>query len=216
MKSIRKYKKCTLLGFTALQLVTAILSFQVMSQYNLGMGKDLLSFVINSLFYLIIFVMPFFLYLRFYDRVNPVVFLKLDRNTIKGVYKGVIIGSFIFLTILVKNRFLISKDFNFMEDTFLILGRLIVGFFEEIPFRGFYLQKFKEYMGFWKANLLSASLFTVLHIPGRVYLGTGSINSFFIIFVIGLWMGYIFRETKSLWCVVLAHSIYNISLYIIY
>jgi membrane protease YdiL (CAAX protease family) len=41
-----------------------------------------------------------------------------------------------------------------------------VGFFEEIPFRGYILQKLAIRMNFWLANMLTSLLFVGVHLPG--------------------------------------------------
>lgn len=215
MKLVRVQEKSILIGFTILQSITAMLCFEIMNRYNLGLGKNLLSFTINLLFYVLILFVPIFLYLKFYDRTETLTFLRFNKNVVSGFSKGIIIGLFIFLVMLWKNEFHLSKDLNLIDNMFFILGRLLVGFFEEVPFRGFYLQKFREYIGFWRANLLSAGLFAIMHIPGKLYIESGSINSVFIILLIGLWMGFIFKETDSLWCASVVHSLYNLSLYIV-
>jgi uncharacterized protein len=216
MKSIKMHENWILASFTFLQLLGGIIAIQVMGRYNLGVGNDMLSLMINLLFYSVIFIIPILLYLKFYNKTDALEFLKLNRNKVRSIYKAIIIGSFIFVFLFLKNRFHISSKLNFSEDIFLILGTTLVGFFEEIPFRGFYLQKFRQYMGFWRANILSASFFTIMHIPGKYYMGLGNINSILVILLIGLWMGYIFRETESLWSVAIIHSIYNLSLYLVY
>ena len=49
---------------------------------------------------------------------------------------------------------------------------ILVGFFEEIPFRGFILQKLQERFDFWTAVVISSLLFVGAHIPGWIMLGS--------------------------------------------
>jgi membrane protease YdiL (CAAX protease family) len=121
----------------------------------------------------------------------------------------------IFTFFLLRNKFRISSDIDFRKDIFLILGKILVGPLEEIPFRGFYMQKFKETMSFSKANILSSALFAFMHITVYSLSGISLVYSLAYVMVIGLWMGYIFEKTKSLWCVSIVHSIYDISIWLL-
>lgn len=42
---------------------------------------------------------------------------------------------------------------------------------EEVYFRGFLLNKFRQTAGFWRANLVSSASFGLIHVPGWVTLG---------------------------------------------
>ncbi|WP_212903322.1 CPBP family intramembrane glutamic endopeptidase [Clostridium polyendosporum] len=161
-------------------------------------------------FYIFIFIIPVMLYLKILDKVNPFTYLKLNHNILSGIFKGIFIGVLIFIFVLLKNKFQIYRYAYVKQDIFYILGRVIVGPLEEIPFRGFYMQKFSKYMSFWKSNILSSMLFSIMHVLGQV-----NFESLILIFIIGLWMGYIFKETQSLWCVSIIHSIYDLSIWII-
>ena len=92
---------------------------------------------------------------------------------------------------------------------------MLVGVLEEIPMRGFYLQKFESRMGFLKANILSSLLFTSLHVFDLIQDEANLVFSLALLFIVSLWLGYIFKKTKSLWTVIIVHSIYNLAVYIL-
>jgi membrane protease YdiL (CAAX protease family) len=92
---------------------------------------------------------------------------------------------------------------------------LIVGFTEEILFRGFILNKLKQHTSFGKANLIQAVLFILIHVPvwislNKQYFVIGSIWEYLwavgFVFLFCIAMGYIVKKTNSLWPAILIHS----------
>lgn len=210
MVKYNKFPITNLTIFSVLQILVALLIIKLSKCYSIGIGNKFFAFLVNLSFYICIFVVPVILYLKFIDRVNPFTYLKLDHNVRSGVFKGILIGAFVFTFILIKNRFEVYRHVYIKQDIFYILGKIVVGPLEEIPFRGFYMQKFSKYMSFWKSNILSSMLFCIMHVIGQVRVG-----SVILIFMIGLWMGYILKKTQSLWCISIIHSIYDLSIWII-
>src|SRR5262249_23402910 len=89
-----------------------------------------------------------------------------------------------------------------------ILGTsLLIGFIEEIPYRGFILQKFQERYGFWVANLLSSLLFLSMHLPGWISLHVLRAEVVIFVFFFGALMAFVFRYSKSLGSAIVAHSL---------
>lgn len=216
MVSINQTQARNLIIFSCIQLLLAQLIMRIMKSVNIGMDTGFFSFVISSSFYLLVFIIPVILYLKRIDKVNPLSYLKLDANLRKGILIGLVVGVGIFIFLLIKNELKIVGTIHKTKEIYILLGRVLVGPFEEIPFRGFYLQKFKKYMGFWYANLLSSILFALMHVQILMTTDTKFIYSIIFITIVGLWMGYIFKETKSLWSVVIIHSIYDLSIWIIF
>jgi len=215
MENTVKFKDKYLFIFILLQIFTAQLLMQFMKFHSIGFDKDFFAFMMSLCYYLIIFIIPVFLYLKFADRVKPYTYLKLDINLYSGIKNGLLIGIGIFIFLWIKNRLQVLGQIDLREDQFILLGKILVGPLEEIPFRGFYLQKMNEYMGFWKANLLSSILFAFMHISVKGYSNPHSMLTLILIMVIGLWMGYIFKKTQSLWCVAIIHSIFDLSIWVI-
>src|SRR5262249_54049007 len=121
--------------------------------------------LINITFRLLIWALPVLLYLRYVDHVDPIEYLKLKRQWKRGLLIGLTISVLNFLGSMA--RFGVPHS-NLRSVTWnSILGTsLLIGFIEEIPYRGFILQKFQERYGFWVANLLSSLLFLSMHLPG--------------------------------------------------
>ena len=88
-----------------------------------------------------------------------------------------------------------------------VLGTsFLIGFIEEIPYRGFMLQKFTGKMNFRLANLITSFLFVAIHVPGWIALHTLNAGAVISIFVFGAVMAVALRYSKSLWAPILTHS----------
>jgi membrane protease YdiL (CAAX protease family) len=163
-----------------------------------------------------IWIVPVWLILQNTDLIAPCSYLKLRFNQMKGLAWGLVIGFIYIACLLLKDYFLGDRSVNFNIGIHYWLGGLLIGLIEEIPFRGFLLQKIEEHMGFWKANLISSFLFTVHHYPKWIYQGAdGILLNSIIVLIVGLVLGLVFKKSKSLWSVVILHSIYDLANWII-
>jgi uncharacterized protein len=162
--------------------------------------------LVNITFRLLVWVLPVFLYLRHIDHVNPVEYLKLKQNWKQGIIIGIVLSILIFLGSMVRHGLphptLQSLTWNNVLST-----SLLIGFIEEIPFRGFILQKFEERYGFWMANLISSLLFLGIHLPGWISLHLLRADSVISVFIFGVVMAIVFKYGKSLWGPIIAHSL---------
>lgn len=145
--------------------------------------------------------------------MKPFEFLKLEKNIGNGILKGFII-SFIFVIILIIKRALFGWSVLNLNLGILWVSGLLVGVLEEIPFRGFILQKLMNRMNFSVANVLTTMLFVCLHIPIWLCTGANLIDSIKSVFLISLILGYLFKEYKSLWVSIICHSVFNICIWI--
>jgi uncharacterized protein len=146
-------------------------------------------------------------YLRATSR--PLSYLKLWHNAPKGLTVGSLIGLAFVAKDLVRATLLggLAPDFAGLRPlTFLS------AFVEEVVFRGLVLQRAGEYMGFWKANALSAGLFVGVHVPGWIFSGVplpGIVSSAAFVLVLALVLGYLLKRTGSLWACVVCHAMSN-------
>jgi len=102
----------------------------------------------------------------------------------------------------------------------------MVGFVEELAYRGWALNAFSKFMSEKKANLISAIFFLLLHYSHyiRHWITTGTLNmngtnnifalngflsASIMIYVFGLLFGYIFRKNKSITSPMFIHSYYD-------
>ena len=165
------------------------------------------------LLYLLIFIIPVILYLKLRDKVNPLEYLKLKHNALRGIFTGLSISTIFIILLIVKNTLIKDKSIN-LDIGILWISGLLVGMLEEVPFRGFLLQKLMKNLGFWMANLLTTALFTIVHIPVWLSSSTNLIGSAITVSLVSLILGYLFKEHDSLWVPIVCHSIFNLSTWI--
>jgi membrane protease YdiL (CAAX protease family) len=154
---------------------------------------------------LLFWVVPVWLYLRFVDGVEPLDYLKLTHHVRRGFVVALVLTMVNVLGTLV--RFGIPHPSLSRVTWNSILGTsLLVGVIEEIPYRGFILQKLAERMPFWRANVITSALFLAIHLPGWTALHTFRTGAAITIFVFGLIMAGAFKFAGSLWAPIVTHS----------
>ena len=171
------------------------------------------TFIWSVLIYLALIIIPIFIYLKLKNKVNPLVYLKIIGNSKQGIMIGIIVSS-IFIILLITKKTITRSNSIHLDIGLLWVSGLLVGFFEEIPFRGFLLQKLSNYMKFWKANLLTTVIFVLYHIPTWINSNTNILSSAINISMVSLVLGYLFKEYKSLWIPIICHSVFNLSIWI--
>lgn len=171
-------------------------------------------FHINRIF---TWLIPIFLFIIFVLKKNPAKFLKLWPDVNKGFFWGIIISAvhvFLYCSLRYWWNNNLTLNFNVSLLTFLDIS-LFAGLVEEIMFRGLILQTLNDVFSFKTANILSAVLFVLMHIP-YWYFGnqfslslTCIIYDFIFIFVFGLFWGFVVKKTNSLWTSIIHHSVNN-------
>lgn len=190
--------------FIISQLVVAIL---IMLFVKIGNNLKA-DFIHNLIFYLLVFIVPTILFISKVLHKNPILYLNIKTKSMKPILIGVGICAFITVIFSSTNRF----QFKFDNINLLILcGTMLAGVFEEIPFRGLYQTIFKKQYGFIKANILTSIFFMLLHTKLLI---SGNILQLIMLFFIGLWLGYIYEKTESIWAPIMVHSTFNFLIYI--
>ena len=69
-------------------------------------------------------------------------------------------------------------------------------------------------MNFITANLCTTILFIVIHIPTWLFNGVNVVDSVKSLVVVSFVLGYLFKESDSLWVPIICHSIFNLSIWI--
>lgn len=100
------------------------------------------------------------------------------------------------------------------------LGKLlIVGFVEELVYRGFGLNRLSSFLSGRAANLISSLFFAALHLPayfirgyrGIPFSGAAMLTQAISAFILGLIFGLIFQKSKSVWAPAIIHFWYDFS-----
>lgn len=170
--------------------------------------------VISALIKILIWIVPVFLLVWSIEKRNPFTYFGLRYHLMKGMkwtaWTAIIfvLCFFLFNTVVLNNGINLHINFHDWLNTV-----LLVGITEEIVFRGFILRKLTETFKFWLANVMTAILFVSIHFPIWLYRGLfefpAILGSCFTAFILGLLFGYIYKKSKSLWSVIIIHSLYN-------
>jgi membrane protease YdiL (CAAX protease family) len=172
-----------------------------------SLGDTTLAYaLINISLRLLVWVLPVFLYLHFIDHVDPLVFLKLKENWKRGLLFGLGLSLFIFLGSLLRYGAPAPGRPLFTWNSFLS-SSILIGFIEEIPYRGFILQKFEQLLGFWRATLIASVLFLGIHLPGWIVLHLLTTYNVISVFLFGIVMAIELKVGKSLWGPIVTHSL---------
>jgi len=208
-------------------VIHILLFFSIWATYEIGIAPYIENnysqniFVVSRLFIkLLVWIVPVFLYLKFYDKIDPLSYLKLKNNIKQGLI-GALGLSLFFISYSGLRAYLIGNfklDISLSINTW-INGIVFVGLTEEIVFRGFFLKKLWDKLSFKKAMIVSSLLFVCIHYPiwfvkGKLVFPNLISNSIYV-FVIGILEAYVFKKTDSLWACIISHSIHNFIVYII-
>lgn len=133
------------------------------------------------------------------------------ESKVMGLGCGLLIGSYII--ILLHNLILLGLGIDtqgeailrFMEllespGWFFLVGVVFAPFVEEIFFRGFLFQGFRQKYGWVRAMLLSSVIFAVVHLDPASLIPT---------FILGLVLAYLYQRSNSLWPGIILHFLVN-------
>ena len=167
--------------------------------------RTLVYALVNLSIRLLVWVVPVWLYLRYVDGVEPLEYLKLRHHVRRAVVVAVVLTALNVLGSVV--RFGLPHPTMQRVTWNSVLGTsILVGFIEEIPYRGFMLQKFAERVGFWPANLITSVLFLSVHLPGWTALHMLRADTAATVFIFGFLMAIVFNYSDSLWAPIVTHS----------
>jgi membrane protease YdiL (CAAX protease family) len=181
-----------------------------------SLGETTLRYaLVNVSIRLLVWVLPVFLYLRYIDRLDPIDYLKLKENWTRGLTIGIVLSLINFFGSMIRfgapHPITQSLTWNSVIST-----SFLIGFIEEVPYRGFILQKLNERWGFWIATLLSSLLFLSIHLPGWISLHLLKAERVISVFLFGVVMAIIFRYGKSLWGPIIAHGLNDFITFVIF
>jgi uncharacterized protein len=166
----------------------------------------------------IVWVVPVFITLGLM-RLRPFTYLKLTTPVNKrGLLLGAIVAVLWFSGVVLGESIIQHRSIAELLTAKLSewVGILASVFFspiwEEILFRGFFLNRLNESFGFWKSNVISGLLFMLTHWPywvskfgfsGQVI--KDSVN----VFLLGCLFGWLMKKANSLWPAIGAHIANN-------
>jgi len=159
-------------------------------------------------------ILPALLYIRYVEHQPPLVYLKLKTRVGWGVLWGGVL-SVLALGVMVSTKYLLLHQ-PFQTHTLtpdeLLNQVLLIGFTEEIPFRGLVFQKLQELLGFWLGAVLAGLIFVELHLVFWIAGGRSPLDLLsggLTVFLFALISCTLLSLTRSLWGCILLHSTYN-------
>ena len=178
-------------------------------------GRLIFSNVIKFL----LWVIPAGLYVFYRERKNPLINLKITspinwRGLGFGLAASVLYFVIVFMVEKINSGRTLTLLLHVSASAWLVTFAQV--FFspisEEILFRGFVLPQLMDRMPFWKANMIQAILFTAMHWPNWIW-----VNGFQVwivvtsisIFILALFLGWLLRQTNSIWPPIVVHIINN-------
>ncbi|HOE56239.1 MAG TPA: CPBP family intramembrane metalloprotease [Bacillota bacterium] len=216
-KSVRRKRMITLVVYT-LMLLSAWTIYQLGVFAVFYDNIPILGLIIRNSIKYIIWTLPVLILLRHVYFSNPIEYLKLGGDVANGLVWGIAIGLIIVIYHAIRFFFIGDGSLRFDIDIYTWVHKIIlIGFTEEVVFRGFILQKINEELEFIFANGIASILYVLIHIPRwyidgllqsekRPYL----LASAGFVLVFGLVQGYVLKKTKSLWACMVIHSINNL------
>jgi membrane protease YdiL (CAAX protease family) len=90
---------------------------------------------------------------------------------------------------------------------------LLAALVEETFFRGLLLGELSEHLRFWPANFANATLFLLVHLPYWLWnrgLDIAVVRDSTGVFIIALVLGYLTRQTGSIWPATVVHTLNNL------
>jgi membrane protease YdiL (CAAX protease family) len=92
----------------------------------------------------------------------------------------------------------VITDFGLLPS--ILMLAVIVPIYEEVIFRGIMLTSITNHLGFWKANLIQATIFSLVHF---------NLGLFFYYFFFGFFIGLVTRKSQGLRTGIIFHAINN-------
>ncbi|MEH6942991.1 CPBP family intramembrane glutamic endopeptidase [Bacillus sp. JJ722] len=173
--------------------------------------NEVTSAFLNALIKILVWVVPVWLYIKYFLHANPIKYLKMNSNIKKGLFWGIFLSLLLGLYFAFQVYIVNDQSFNFnLSLSSYLNGILLVGITEEIVFRGLILQEINKRLAFWKANIITALLFLIVHYAIWIYEGVFfDLWSHIYVFLVGLIFGIVYKKTGSFWSVVILHSFHN-------
>lgn len=144
------------------------------------------------------------------------------RDFFKNLYLGWGLGAFFAFEGLISNAIkyrgllFIPMGLSLVDLIRMLLISLFTAFSEEIVFRGYIMNRLNEVTkNEFLANIISAILFSLIHIPIAMFVLQYDLNSLFsylfLMLVLGIADGYVFVRTGTIVAPTLAHALWNFS-----
>lgn len=185
----------------------------VLYRIDAGIESEALRQLYSNVVKFVVWVVPVLIYLVKVDGKNPFSYLKLSTPPARATLPFAVAAVFLyFAAVLILSLLAQEKRLSFNLDGVALLSTSVSSLSEEILFRGFILNQLRERASFRAANLATASLFVLIHLPN--WLWTRGFHMQLLsdgvgILILACFLGYLLKKTNSLWVCVGAHITNN-------
>jgi membrane protease YdiL (CAAX protease family) len=139
----------------------------------------------------------------------------IDR---RGLIRVIIMSVLYFGGVVLFERFTSGRRMSLPAEGSLLnwlltTSTLASTFCEEILFRGFVLTRLRGWMGFWRADVLTAVLFSAIHWPHWLWVNGFQVSLIVeavAIVILAVFLGWVVKRTGSLWPAVAVHEFNNV------
>lgn len=146
---------------------------------------------------------------------SPLDFFMLTTDATIGLQLAFRLSLIIICTTLV--LFILSSRDTSAIEVSKIFDIGVTAFFLELFFRSFLFTVFYDVFGYIKTNIITSLLFVLFYVPLWVYnkesQGNMIINSISL-FLLSYFFGFLLHKTKTVWCGVIVHAVFSISMYL--
>jgi membrane protease YdiL (CAAX protease family) len=185
----------------------------ILYRIDAGIESEALRQLYSNVVKFAVWVVPAFVYLVKVDGKNPFSYLKLSTPPVKATLPVAVVAIVLYFAVVLAVSLLAQgKHLSLNFDGIALWSTSVSSFSEEILFRGFILNQLRERASFRAANLVTALLFVLIHLPN--WLWTRGFQPQLLsdcvgIFVLACFLGYLLKKTDSLWACVAAHAANN-------
>lgn len=171
-----------------------------------GQFGDVVATLVEIVLKAIIWIGLTFAVVHFVEKREFLATVWLKGNVGMGVFVGVAISVFYVVVVVMEKSLHVPNS-----SLFTMVPIACAGLIEEIPFRGYLLQKFQGWKMPWLGMLaLNAALFTLMHVPIWMVQGTLTVQASFTIFFLGFFWCGMSLASKSVWAGVIGHTVWNV------
>lgn len=189
-----------------IQLIISTIYLIVTRKYFMNISSNE-AFFVQAIFYLLEMTLVLGIVILSKESISSIGIAK--KNLLKSVIAGITIGIVYYL--LVINVFKVNKVMNIIstESFNTFINFLIVGFVEEVIYRGYLQTRLISWLGTFKGCFSTSVIFAFTHLPHRLIVEglnftDASINCTLLI-PVSLLYGYIMIKTRN----VVANSIFH-------
>lgn len=152
-------------------------------------------------------VLPCAVYVALIDRQNPLLSMRVSTPAVtkRIMFVGIVSAVYIFLPLQPHLGSGLRKVFPVQEFI-----QVPMAINEELLFRGFILTELESWQEFSIANTCQALLFSMFHFANVVDWPSFQWSSIVHRFLVGLLMGWLLRNTNSIWIPTAVHAVSNL------